>query len=110
MQPITVAAQRHEMSSLEHWDREFESYSRDGCSVRISSVFVLCFVGSGLATGRIPIQGFLPTVCKINDFRISLNGKNQEGLVRQDEYEEKQKELKNEHCLVYLLTAYSSQY
>jgi hypothetical protein len=36
---------------LEHWSRGFESHSRHGCIACVYSVFVLSYVGSGLATG-----------------------------------------------------------
>lgn len=82
LQPITVAVQRQEVSSSAlapgSWVRIlFETLK----SIRISSLFVLCFGGSGLATGEISV----PAVCKINDFWINLNGKSQEGLIRQED-------------------------
>jgi hypothetical protein len=55
--------------------------------VRISSVFVLSCVGSGLATGLIPVQVVLPTVCKIPSTRLILMGNMPEGLLRKIEEE-----------------------
>jgi hypothetical protein len=48
---------------LEHWDRGFESRSGHGC---VSPLFwvVLSCASSGLATGRSPVRGVLPTVQK----------------------------------------------
>jgi hypothetical protein len=39
-------------------------------SVRVSVLVFFC-VGGGLATGRCPIQGIIPTVCKIHIFQIN---------------------------------------
>jgi hypothetical protein len=69
---------RHEMSSpsetLGPWvGIPFELWT----SVRASSVFVLSFVGSGLATELIPVQGALPTVCNIHNSIIILMGTDQ---------------------------------
>jgi hypothetical protein len=37
---------------LEHWGRGFESHSRYGClCLRLFCVYVVLYVGSGLATG-----------------------------------------------------------
>jgi hypothetical protein len=36
-----------------------------GMNVCFHSAFVLHYVGSGLTTGWSPVQGVLPTVCKI---------------------------------------------
>jgi hypothetical protein len=63
---------RHEMSSpaqtLGSWVRiTLEAWM----SVRVSSVFVLSCVCSSLATGWSPVQGVLPTVYKIHNFRIT---------------------------------------
>jgi hypothetical protein len=41
------------LRSLEHWDRGFEYQSRNGCLF----VFILCLLGSGLATGWSLVQG-----------------------------------------------------
>jgi hypothetical protein len=41
-------------------------------SVRVSSVFVLSYIGSGLAKGWSPVQGILPTVCKMHSSRLIL--------------------------------------
>jgi hypothetical protein len=46
---------------LEHCGRGFESHSRHGC-LHAFILFVFCWVGSGLATGRSPVQGALPFV------------------------------------------------
>jgi hypothetical protein len=51
--------------------------------VYVFSVFVLSCVGSGLATSWSPVQGVLPTVCKIRSFRLILNGNRPQGLIRQ---------------------------
>jgi hypothetical protein len=40
-------------------------------SVCFYSVLVLSCVGSGLVTGWSPVQGVLPIVCKIHNFRIN---------------------------------------
>jgi hypothetical protein len=42
-----------------------------GMDVCVYSVFVLSRVGSGLATGLLSVQGVLPTVCKVHNFRIN---------------------------------------
>jgi hypothetical protein len=47
-------------------------------SARVSSVFVLSCVGSGLATGLITVQEFLPTVYKIHSWRL-IDGKQARG-------------------------------
>jgi hypothetical protein len=49
---------------LEHWDREFESHSRHECLF----AFILC-VGSDLATGCSPVQGVLPSMCRIKKLK-----------------------------------------
>jgi hypothetical protein len=52
---------RHELRSLERWDREFESHSRYGClCVRLFCVCVVLCVGSGLAMDWSHVQGVLP--------------------------------------------------
>jgi hypothetical protein len=51
-------------------------------TVWVSSVFVLSGVGSGLATGLIPVQGVLPTVYKIHSSILILMGYGPEGLIR----------------------------
>jgi hypothetical protein len=58
----------HDMRPLEHWDRGFESHSRHGC---VSAFFclVLSCVGRGLAFGRSPVQGVLPTVQYVRKFQ-----------------------------------------
>jgi hypothetical protein len=48
----------------------FESYSRLSC-LSAFLLFVLSYVDSGLAIGWLPIQGVLPTVYKIQNFRIN---------------------------------------
>jgi hypothetical protein len=54
------------LRSLEHFDREFESHSRHGClRLRLFSVCVVLYVGSGLATGWSLVQEVLPSVCSI---------------------------------------------
>jgi hypothetical protein len=54
---------RHELSSLEHWDRRFESHSGHGSLVcmRLVCVCVVLCVGSGLATSWSLVQGVLPS-------------------------------------------------
>jgi hypothetical protein len=52
-------------------------------SVRVSSVFVLSCVGSGLATGWSPVRGVLPTVCSS---RLILMGNRPEGILRNVDY------------------------
>jgi hypothetical protein len=50
------------------------------------SMFVLFSVGSGLAAGRLPVQGAMPTlpsVCKIHSFRLILNGNRPADLICQ---------------------------
>jgi hypothetical protein len=42
--PISVDALKHELRSLECWDRMFESHSRHGICVCVYSVFVLACV------------------------------------------------------------------
>jgi hypothetical protein len=49
---------------LENWDRGFESHSRRRCLC----AFVLC-VGSGLATRWSPVQGVLPTVYRLRNWK-----------------------------------------
>jgi hypothetical protein len=44
---------------------------------------VLSCVDRSLATGWSLDQGLLPNICKIHGFRFILNGKRQEGLIRQ---------------------------
>jgi hypothetical protein len=44
-----------------------------GMSVCVLSIFVLSCAGRGLATGWSPIQGVLPTLCKIHSFTLILN-------------------------------------
>jgi hypothetical protein len=56
------------LRSLERWDRGSESHSRHGCLCAFILFVVLC-VGSGLATGRSPVQGVLPTVYKIEKLK-----------------------------------------
>jgi hypothetical protein len=60
------------LCSLERWDRGFESHSRHGClyCMRLFCVcvFVLC-VGRGLAMGRSPVQGVLPTVYRMKKLK-----------------------------------------
>jgi hypothetical protein len=51
-------------------------------SVRVSSVFVLSCVGSGLATGWSSVQGVLATVCKIHNSRLILMGNRPEDPIR----------------------------
>jgi hypothetical protein len=53
---------------LEHWDRGFESHWRYGCMCAFCGCVVLC-VGSGLATGWSPVQGFIPTAYRINKLK-----------------------------------------
>jgi hypothetical protein len=55
---------------LEHWDRGFESHPRHGC------LFILR-VGSGLATGWSPVQGVLPTVHRLRNWK---SGQGPQGL------------------------------
>jgi hypothetical protein len=45
-----------------------------GMNVCVYSVFVLPCVGSGLATGWSPVQGVLPTVCKIHISELTNSG------------------------------------
>jgi hypothetical protein len=56
--------------------------------VGVSSMFVLC-VGSGLATGLIPVPGVLLTLYKIDIVGLLLLGKGSESPIRNAE-EEKQ--------------------
>jgi hypothetical protein len=49
------------------------------------SVFVLSYVGSGLATGWSHAQAVLPTVYKSYNFRLILKGNRPQGLIRQEE-------------------------
>jgi hypothetical protein len=44
-------------------------------SVFVSFVLLLSCVGSGLATGSSPVQGFLPTVYEYHNFRINSEWK-----------------------------------
>jgi hypothetical protein len=44
---------------------------RTRMAARVYSIFVLSCVGSGLATGSSHIQGFLPTLYEIHNFRIN---------------------------------------
>jgi hypothetical protein len=60
------------LRSLEHWDLGFESHSRHGCLC----TFILC-VGSGLATGWSPVQGVLPTVYGLRNWKC---GQGPQGL------------------------------
>jgi hypothetical protein len=67
---------RHEMSSaagtLELWVRiPLEAWM----SVCVYSVFVLSFLVSGFATGLSSVQGVIPTICKIHNFRINFDWK-----------------------------------
>jgi hypothetical protein len=50
-------------------------------SVRVSSVLVLSYVGSGLAMGVIPCPRS-PTDCKIHSSRLILIGNGPEDLIR----------------------------
>jgi hypothetical protein len=65
--------------ACEHWDRGFESHSRRGYLSALF-LFMLSCVGSSLATGLIPVQGVLPTVCKIHNSRLILIENEPEGL------------------------------
>jgi hypothetical protein len=42
-------------------------------SLCVCCVFVLSCVGSGLATGSSPVQGVVPTACKLHCFRLIPN-------------------------------------
>jgi hypothetical protein len=42
---------RHELSSLEGWDRDFEFHSRMDVYVRLFCVYVVLCVCSGIVTG-----------------------------------------------------------
>jgi hypothetical protein len=54
--------------ALESWVRmPLEAWM----SVYNCSMFVLSCIDSGLAAGRSPVQGILPTVYKIHSFRIN---------------------------------------
>jgi hypothetical protein len=52
-------------SSFKHWDLWFESHSRHGCLC----VWVVLWVGSDLAMGWYPVQGVLPTVYKLRNWK-----------------------------------------
>jgi hypothetical protein len=55
---------------LEHWGRGFESHLRHGClCVRLFCVCVVLCVGSGLPTGWSPVQGVLPTVYRLRNWK-----------------------------------------
>jgi hypothetical protein len=55
---------------LEHWDHGFKSHSRhEYLYVRLFCVCVVLCVGSGLATSWSPIQGALPTVCRLRNWK-----------------------------------------
>jgi hypothetical protein len=56
------------LRSLERWDRGFESHSRNGCLCVYTVCIVLC-VGSGLATGWSTVQGVLPTVYRLRNWK-----------------------------------------
>jgi hypothetical protein len=61
------------LRSLESWCRGFESHSRHGyLCVRLFCVCVVLYVGKGLATGWSPVQGVLPSVCRITKLNKQL--------------------------------------
>jgi hypothetical protein len=66
---VCVASLRHMncLSSLEIWDRGFESHSRHGCLC----AYILCVV-SGLATGPSHVRGVLPPVYGIKKLKKNL--------------------------------------
>jgi hypothetical protein len=60
--------------SLEHWGRGLESHSRNGClCVRLFCVCVVLCVRSCLATGRSPVQGVLPSVYRLWNWKSGSN-------------------------------------
>jgi hypothetical protein len=52
-----------------HWGHGFESRSRNGGLCALFCVYVVLCVGSGLATGRSPVQGILPTVYRLRNWK-----------------------------------------
>jgi hypothetical protein len=60
-------------------------------------MFLFSCVSGGLAVGCSPFQGVLPTVCKIQSFRLILNGNRQEGLAGQ---RKKKKMLIRDHVTI----------
>jgi hypothetical protein len=44
-------------------------------------MFLFSCIGSGLAVGCSPLQGVIPTVCKIQTSILILNGNRREGLI-----------------------------
>jgi hypothetical protein len=61
--------------------------------VHISSVFVFSCVGTGLETCWSRVQGILPTVYKIHDFRLILKEVIPVNIIRQEEeVEEEEKD------------------
>jgi hypothetical protein len=58
--------QRNFILQLEHWGRGFESNKMHD----VPSSFLSCVV-TGLAMGRSPVQGVLPVVYLIHDFKIN---------------------------------------
>jgi hypothetical protein len=58
------------LRSLERWDRGFESHSRHGClCARLFCACVALCAGGGLATGWFPVQGVLPPVYRLRNWR-----------------------------------------
>jgi hypothetical protein len=52
--------------SLERWNREFDSHSRHRCLYYVRLSCLCCsFLGRGLAIGWSPVQGVLPTACRV---------------------------------------------
>jgi hypothetical protein len=80
---------RHEMSplaqTLGYWVR---IPLKAWMSVRVSSEFVLSCVSSGFAQSWSPVQGVLPTACKIHTSRSVLVGNMPEGLIWKAEEED----------------------
>jgi hypothetical protein len=70
------------LCSFEHWDRGFDSHSRHGCLPAF--LVYLCFSVevAALRQSCNPVQGVLPTVCKIHSSRLIVVGNRPEGLTR----------------------------
>jgi hypothetical protein len=75
---------RHEISSPSQTLVSWVQIQLEAC-MSVCVYFCLCCpVGSRLATASSPVQGVLPTVCKIQISELILNGNTPECLIRQD--------------------------
>jgi hypothetical protein len=78
------------LRSLGRGDGGFESHARYGCllcvCVRLFCVCIVMCVGSGLATGSSPLQGFLPSVKNLISSFLPLGATDQVELWPPEQY------------------------